>query len=408
MSNADTIVTDAQDLEIGSGIVELYEIEIGTGDDNILYFHPGKDLDNGISGNDLIFDGNTYVALPIFMEGIEKSSEGASPRPKLTFANVESIIKDNSLFKTQMNDGTWDAQIDEIDVTADNFTMESLIGARVTRRKTLEKYTGAGVAGYEFGKELYIIDRISNKSNIFIEAELASPMDLGGVRLPRRQVIGKYCPWVYQAGQADIIKSACTWKTHEQFENNNESGTNEVFSFYFTVNDEPLILASKFTGDTKIEPYWQGPHDDDDDYIKSQFVYTGSLTDNPIYWRCEADNSGVTPEEGKTQWQIVRTYTVWSNSTSYTVNSTDSRRNSYVKHNNTIWRAVRANSGITPGTNESAWTRGDVCGKLLKSCKIRYQGTHVINGGGDGIPSSEVDTNVPLPFGGFPGTRKFR
>ena len=66
MSTVDTIVTDAQDLEIGSGIVELYEIEIGTGNDNTLYFHPGKDLDNGTTDNDLIFDGNTYVALPIF------------------------------------------------------------------------------------------------------------------------------------------------------------------------------------------------------------------------------------------------------------------------------------------------------------------------------------------------------
>ena len=57
MSNV-VIATDAQDLEIDSGIVELYEIEIGNvpeaaiesdaanADKNILYFHPGKDLDN--------------------------------------------------------------------------------------------------------------------------------------------------------------------------------------------------------------------------------------------------------------------------------------------------------------------------------------------------------------------------
>ena len=179
MSNV--IATDAQDLEIDSGIIELYEIEIGevplaaieananAAGTNTLYFHPGKDLDNGTTDNDLLFGTGTeggqqtYVALPIFMEGVEKSAEGAMARPKLTFANVESIIKNNSIFKTQMGDGTWNSEIDGVAVSTTNFAMDDLIGARVTRRKTLEKYTGDGVSGYEFGKELFVIDRISSR-----------------------------------------------------------------------------------------------------------------------------------------------------------------------------------------------------------------------------------------------------
>jgi phage-related protein len=408
------IVTDVQDLEIDSGIVELYEIEIGTGSDNTLYFHPGKDLGNDDADNDLLFDGNTYVALPIFMEGIEKTAEGAQPRPKLTFANVESIIKNNSIFKTEMDDGTWDAEIDNIPITTNNFVMEDLIGARVTRRKTLEKYTGLDendnpVTGYDFGKELFIIDRISNKSSIFIEVELASPMDLGGVRIPRRQVIGKYCPWIYQGGQTDPGKSACTWKTHEQLEEDN----GDVYSFYFTGNDEPLVLASYLTGTTN--DFWKGTYSTSTAYVRGDFVSSASL-----FWRCEKDATGVLPTETAIQWQLVRTYTAWNNSTTYTIDSADFRKNSYVRGEpstdgaNTIWRAVRGNSGITPGTNESAWTRGDTCGKLLKSCKIRYQGMPLANKiasgayGADAIPSFAVDTNVPLPFGAFPGTRKFR
>ena len=105
-----------------------------------------------------------------------------------------------------------------------------------------------------------------------------------------------------------------------------------------------------------------------------------------------------------------------SGGTSYTIDALDSRKNSYVRRNNTIWRAVRANSGIEPGTRESVWTRGDTCGKLLKSCKIRYQGMPLKNKDGsvtgnysvDGLASPVVDTNIPLPFGAFPGTRKFR
>ena len=410
MSNV--IATDAQDLEIDSGIVELYEIAIGevpAGEavgTNTLYFHPGKDLDNGTADNDLLFGTGTeggqqtYIALPIFMEGIEKSAEGAMARPKLTFANVESIIKNNSIFKTQMDDGTWNSEIDGVEVNTNNFVIEDLVGARVTRRKTLEKYTGDGVSGYEFDKELFVIDRISNKSNIFIEVELASPMDLGGVRLPRRQVIGKYCPWVYQLGQTDPGKSACTWKTHEQFEENVTGGTNTSLSFYFTGNDEPLVLASHFPDNSTTDPFWKGGYGSGA-YVKGEFVSSGGL-----FWRCEKDVQGVTPSETKIQWQIVRTYTVYSASTASTVDAADPRKNSYVQHANTIWRAVRASTGITPGTNESAWTRGDTCGKLLKSCKIRYQGLPIANG--VSIPSSAVDTNIPLPFGGFPGTRKFR
>ena len=408
MSNI--IATDAQDLEIDSGIVELYEIEIGevpegeTAGTNTLYFHPGKDLDNGTADNDLIFDGNTYVALPIFMEGIEKSAEGAMARPKLTFANVESIIKNNSIFKTQMDDGTWNSEIDGIEVNTNNFVVEDLVGARVTRRKKLDQYTGDGVTGYEFGKELFVVVRISNKSSIFIEVELASPMDLGGVRLPRRQVVGKYCPWVYQFGQTDPNKSACTWKTHEQFEESNASGTNYIHSFYFTGQDEPLVLSSKLTIDTAIDPYWKNEWDDSTPYIKGDFVYTGDT--DPLFWRCEKDNTDEEPSETAVEWQIVRTYSVYSASTAYTVDASDPRKNSYVKYANTIWRAVRASTGITPGTNESAWTRGDTCGKLLKSCKIRYQGMPIANG--VSVPSPVYDTNIPLPFGAFPGTRKFR
>ena len=424
MSTVDPIVTDAQDLEIDSGIIELYEIEIGnvptgqTANTNKLYFHPGKDLDNGTTDNDLLFGHGTdegqqtYIALPIFMTKVEKSAEGAQPRPKLTFANVESIFKSNSLFKTQMDDGTWNAEIDGVAVTSTNFTMDDLIGARVIRRKTLEKYTGNNVTGYEFGKELFIIDRISNKSSIFIEVELSSPVDLGGTRLPRRQVVGKYCPWVYQKGLEDINKSACDWKTHEQFQDSNPDGTDAVYSFYFTVNDEPLVLLTKFPDDDYDDTdYWKGPYVSNVAYVRGNYVETG---DRALFWRCERDlplvsgNNQVPPAEGATQWQIVRTYTVWNNSTSYTVNSADVRRNSYVKHANTIWRAVTANTNVQPGLDEKVWTRGDVCGKLLKSCKIRYQGIPLGNIGGDGVPSPVVDTNNPLPFGAFPGTRKFR
>ena len=262
MSNV--IVTDAQDLEIASSKVELFEIQIGEGSNSTLYFHAAKDLDNGNVDNDILFGTGTeggehvYVALPIFMEGIEKSADGAQNRPTLTFANIESIIKNNSNFKSEMdkvdagNNLTWNATVEGKSVSSIDFVTEDLVGARVTRRITLAKYTGSGQAAHEFQKELFIIDRISNRSSIFIEVELSSPLDLGGVRLPRRQVVGKYCSWIYQGGVTDPTKSACRWRTHQQF----EDSTGAVFSFYFTGDDEPLVLDSYLTGSTN--KFWKG------------------------------------------------------------------------------------------------------------------------------------------------------
>jgi len=59
-----------------------------------------------------------------------------------------------------------------------------------------------------------------------------------------------------------------------------------------------------------------------------------------------------------------------------------------------IWEAVRTVPvGKSPLIHPSYWKRLDVCGKLISSCKVRFQ-----NG----------DTTKELPFGGFPGTRTFK
>ena len=676
----DVISTDVQSLEIASGLIELYELELGTGSNNTLYFHSANDLDSsitatvngavnnstsvtldsattnsdiktgalitgtGISGSvtvssisntsltlsssqtlsdnttltfenserELIFDGNTYISLPIMMDGVEKSAEGAQSRPKLTFANVESILKTGSQFKDQMEDGVWDAVVNGEALNAADFKVEHLVGARLVRRKTLEKYCGSGVTAYEFGKETFIIDRISAKNLLFVEVELASPVDMGGIKVPGRLVIGKYCPWLYQGYYDNAEGSACYWKKNEQI----ADLFNTKYTFYFTGNDEPLIFSSflsgtastngldsitvtnggntytsaptvvigsewsnsasytalnqvfygnnvytidadgtgngsgnpthtsgtqtvagltvsyagvkavatatvtaqartatvngavnnstnvtldagttnvdisigdivtgtgisgtvtvssktsniavvlssaqtisdnvtltftsnkvtnvkvttngsgygltlpaiTFTGGggsgatasaTFTGKVWVGAYSASTTYLPGEYVSHGGL-----YWRAESEMAGSShpsaPQEGSSNWQIVRTYTNWSSSTSYTVDTAsppDFRKNSYVRHDNTVWRAVKAQSSSdykTPGTDSSYWVRGDACGKLLKSCKIRYQA--VPKGIGttyntNAVPHTEVNSFSSLPFGGFPGSRKFR
>ena len=188
--------------EINSGYLEFYELVVGEGSNNTLYFHDGKNE----NAADIQYDGNTYIAIPILINGIEIKGDGAIARPSLTVANVESLIKSSSKFKTQMADGTWGAIVDGVPITANDFKLDDLIGSRITRRRTLEKYLTSDPL-VEFPKDIYIIDRVAQKTNQFVTFELAPPHDLGGVRLPTRNVIGKYCPWRYQAARNGIVAS---------------------------------------------------------------------------------------------------------------------------------------------------------------------------------------------------------
>ena len=81
-------------------------------------------------------------------------------------------------------------------------------------------------------------------------------------------------------------------------------------------------------------------------------------------------------------------------------------------HTDTVWRALIPNQksdNITPENGSSYWNRGDVCGKLLQSCKMRYQAIGSTSATGQNLlPSDLLDTSKILPFGAFPGSRKFR
>ena len=492
MSN-NLIVTDSQQLEIASAILDLFELTLGivtseaisggaVADANVLYFHAGKDLGNGTSSKDLIFDGHTYVALPIEMDDVEQKTGGAMNRPSLTIANVESILKTGSDFKTQMEDGAWSSYADGETITSLNFQLDDLVGQRVTRRRTLHKYTGHDANGdavtpYEFDKQVFIIDRIAAKSAITVQFELASPADIGGLRIPNRQVIGKYCPWVYQGGAVGLTKSACSWGLSQQVQPKGDA--DGKYDFYFTKDDEPLVLASFLTGSATAA--WKGAYNASHsggyvtgDYVTHQSTVTTAaepinssttiaitanigvqvgdtissvsnstigagitvvtvigtyvklssavtiganaqvmFTGASLYYRSRAAMpTPIAPLVASNKWKLARIYTIWNNSTAYTIHSSgDIRRNPYVRHANTIWRCTASHSGgIEPGTDYRVWVRGDVCGKLLESCKIRYQGVvkHIVPSNTNGIPHDDVDTTAMLPFGGFPGSKKFR
>lgn len=112
----ETLISDIAGLNPGT-LIELFEIDLSTGTadssvDKFRWINGGGDS----SVNGVVWQGNRYNALPIQATGFEFSGKGSIPRPVLTVSNITSLM---SGVLREYSD---------------------LIGAKVTRRKTLVKY----------------------------------------------------------------------------------------------------------------------------------------------------------------------------------------------------------------------------------------------------------------------------
>ena len=182
-----TAIQDVQKQSPGSSFIELWEIELS--DSSSAYFHSGLEADlSTLQFRDRTSPGTirTYIAIPIEASGVSIQSAGASARPVLKVANVLSTFSD----------------------ALGGITNEDLIGKKVFRRSTLYKYcygqSGDANPPVEFPQKMWYIDRIAEKTPIYIDFELASPFDLAGVNLPRRNVVANACAWKYQGAMLPI------------------------------------------------------------------------------------------------------------------------------------------------------------------------------------------------------------
>ena len=93
----------------------------------------------------------------------------------------------------------------------------------------------------------------------------------------------------------------------------------------------------------------------------------------------------------------ITTINAYNSSSTYTAgNRVKTTSNNTTK----IWEARTAvPTNRDPNTNGAYWLRLDVCGKLISSCKVRFQGNST---------DDTLDTSHCLPFGGFPGTKQFK
>ncbi len=391
----------------------------------------------------IVFDGNTYYALPIEMTDLSINTEGVQNRPTLTVANVDSILRKSSIFQNA-NDGGIDG--------IPNFKLEDLIGKRITKRSTLKKYLNIDTSNVstravvEYPKRVHIFERIKQKTADIVIFELANPFDLEKVNLPARQVIGKYCPWAYQGRTFSTPTGGCTWAANGTYPNsinfdnlttiglggyNFSLGTTRYrYNLYFTGDDEPILwkyLIHNPSSPANIQSGKLHPGNTSSTFAKDDLVALSDGGSGYTYWQSMIASNNTVPSSSNGNWREIRVYEPWVVGETYSTNSTDSKRSDYVVHpvtgasqkndetfdfgdTTTIFRSVITSTGITPEASAGQWARADICGKSLKSCRQRYQFKRV-EGKGTGqntIPSVDVTTTIPLPFGGFPGSRKFR
>ena len=182
-----------------NAIIELYELDASPFGGSVYYFHAGtNNLTQAVT-----WQGQEYQPYPVQITGFEISTGGQIPRPKMAVSNVSGII------------------------TALVLAYDDLLGAKVTRKRTMQKYLDAvnfsgGVnpnadPTAEFPDDIYYVERKTSENKSAVEFELSASFDVQGVKLPRRQIIQNICPWKYRGAECGY------------------AGTN-----YYDSNDQPV------------------------------------------------------------------------------------------------------------------------------------------------------------------------
>ena len=380
------IVENVQKTGVESGVITLYKLEYA--DNTFAYFVAGVEEDlSSIQFRDEDGTIRTYTPIPIELEGFDISSDGAISRPKMTVANIESTFRDS----------------------LGGLGFEDLIGRRITRRTTQQKYlvgeSGDSTPPVEFPKITYVIDRLASKTVMGVTFELAAPFDLAGIKLPQRVIIGGACPWKYQGasttlGEA-VKEGGCHWRADNKITIDGVERT-----LFMTENDEYVIpTTAGFTAASGQSSFTQNNY-----YItyttEQRIEPDGSFVSEsnvPNYWHCQTATTSQ-PSATNAAWKRVRVYDLtYAQQTTYK-GYVNRAHNQYILKSGKLWQVKRvtqtANFHATVEEGQS-WTAGDKCGKKLTSCAMRFQAK--VHPSYNTRFSVLKDNTKPLPFGGFPG-----
>ncbi len=165
-------------------VIELFELHLDPvihGSNTIFRFYSGVVVQTSTA--EIIYQGNTYVAIPIEAQGFEYTAgQSGFPRPTLRVGNLFSVV---SALMLNVNETTFG---------------NDLTGAKVVRIKTLSRFLDAvnftggtnpygTPSGEQMPQEVYFVNRKIVENRDVVEFELAAKLDLETSRLQSGNVL---------------------------------------------------------------------------------------------------------------------------------------------------------------------------------------------------------------------------
>ena len=412
----------AEETASGNAIITVFEIYLadsdlgGAGTDK-LYFHDGTKSPADSYGSIQMYSpiaesswGSTassdyslvtYTPFPFEFSGYERRTKGALPRPTIRFANVN---RDFTIYNTNHND---------------------LLGAKIIRRRTLVKYLLENPP-VEFPKEIYYVERLVSESQLTVEFELTTNFDVRGIVLPSRRIVASRCPWKYK----DSTVGGCDWPTDstKDITDNNSSTTSQ--KIYVDVDDTYITAgshgattysvwadATAYTKDYFVEYYIPLAADytidaaTRVDSTHSRYTTAGTSLGFSVNDYINVRGSVVTAWDHEEIHLKITARSESDGNTLITVLSPDPGNDAYTsgglisKTRNTLFRCKRGHTSDAPqrpGVATDYWEVGDICGKRLTSCRMRY-GYNPNAGGVESVLGKTV-LGVQLLGAGYTGS----
>ena len=412
-----SLVADLQGQSQSSGLITVFEVllpdsDIGGAGVDKLYFHDGSngaeditwyslnDEDNFGSTTAINYGVQTYSAFPVESEGWEIKGTGSLARPSVRFANINNY---------------WSANLSNFD---------DLVGAKVIRRRTLQKYLSTNPP-VEFNRDVYYIERKATETATMVEFELTSAFDVPGVQLPRRQIIAARCPWKYK----DSDQGGCDWPSDNRF---TIDGTEHTL--YFDKDDTKItnpdtwglqnIVSNRTNNLYAAKTYAVGNYVEYHRPIGGLYPVS-AITDGTNERVLTLANAAARDVFTAGDFVILKGFThidqnyksipvfvkEKGSGSTYTITVQDDSSVDgdtvtcvdglcgYVQATRvTLYKCIVAHSiatsdsadDIVKPTNISYWEFGDVCGKRLNSCAIRYGHEPT----GTGVKMTRVNINI--------------
>ena len=143
--------------------VELFVLDLTALGGPVFRFTP-----NTVGGaSSVSFGGQVYTALPIAGEGWQTSVDGQAPQPTLSVSNAAKFMQS---YVAQYN---------------------NLLGAKVTRLQTLDKYLDTGStpdSTQVFNSSVYLVEQKLTHNHTQLQFKLVSVIDAPQFKLPKGQV----------------------------------------------------------------------------------------------------------------------------------------------------------------------------------------------------------------------------